>query len=157
MWRALVLVGLFTLASCRKADNGKIFEYATSGDSVALKAEIKKGINREALNAVMKQQNVTPLHMAAMEGHTEAVGVLLDAGLPPDLETESGQTALMIAAQAGKVDTVRYLISRGASPTKEVMLNGTIMTPLSFAATEKNNEAVKVLVRYADPSELLPR
>ena len=51
---------------------------------------------------------------AAREGDLETLGRLLAAGTDIDARDQYGQTALMIAAQAGKSDVVTFLVEHGA-------------------------------------------
>lgn len=44
---------------------------------------------------------VTPLHGAAMNGHSEVVNCLLAAGCDPDIQNSNGNTALHLAASKG--------------------------------------------------------
>ena len=45
----------------------------------------------------------TPLHAAAFTGHVECVQLLLSHDVPVDDVDQSGRTALMMAAEKGKV------------------------------------------------------
>jgi uncharacterized protein len=55
--------------------------------------------------------------LAARQGDTVSIGAFLDAGVYVDAEDESsGMTALMEAADYGRIDVVRLLIQRGANP-----------------------------------------
>lgn len=67
----------------------------------------------------------TPLHRAARLGHANAVRVLLDARAPIDAMDMRGMTALHSAAEgirllgrreAGRLQTIQCLLSKGASP-----------------------------------------
>ena len=51
---------------------------------------------------------------AAGQGHAEAVGLLLDQGVPIDGIYDNQLTALMWAAGQGSVATTRLLLARGA-------------------------------------------
>lgn len=58
-----------------------------------------------------------PLHLAAMEGHVAAVGLLLDRGASVDKRGAHDATALMRACVSGRLAVVSLLLSRGADPT----------------------------------------
>ena len=52
---------------------------------------------------------------AAHSGSTDAVRILIENGADPNVkETANGQTALMFAAAADRVDVVKLLMARGA-------------------------------------------
>ncbi|KAI0263528.1 hypothetical protein BC834DRAFT_886069, partial [Gloeopeniophorella convolvens] len=55
---------------------------------------------------------------AAREGNTELLLAAVDAGLPPNLTNDKGNTLLMLAAYAGHVPLVRGLLERGADPNR---------------------------------------
>jgi len=52
--------------------------------------------------------------IAAMEGHTETVKILVDGGADVNARNRGDNTALMIAVKTGHTDTVKVLIKAGA-------------------------------------------
>lgn len=60
-------------------------------------------------------QGRTALHMAALNGHTEAARTLVVAGgTPVDVGTRRGRTALHDACSKGQTDTAQMLLDLGA-------------------------------------------
>lgn len=57
--------------------------------------------------------------------------VLIEAGASVDLVTKSGNTAMMDASRAGKVDLVNFLLEKGAAMNLETQLG---RTPLMVAS-----------------------
>jgi ankyrin repeat protein len=55
-----------------------------------------------------------PINQAAWGGHTAVIRLLLAAGAKVDAPEDEGQTALLIAAYRGDLDTVRLLLEAGA-------------------------------------------
>ncbi len=57
----------------------------------------------------------TPLHYAAMYGHTDICTLLIDSGADIDQVDQDGNTPLMYAIISGHYETVNSLIEKGAS------------------------------------------
>ena len=65
----------------------------------------------------------TPLHIAAFQGHTDAVRLLAaNSNVDFDAASKSGATPFYLACKAGHVDVARALIA-AASPSKPVNVN----------------------------------
>jgi hypothetical protein len=87
---------------------------------------------------------------SASEGRTDVLKKLLAAGVFVDCIGPSGETALMIAAQADQVETVRWLVGKGASVDARDE-RGT--TALIFAAALGKQQTVMTLLELgADPA-----
>lgn len=54
----------------------------------------------------------TPLHEAALTGHSEVVALLLEQGAIPDIKNRWNATALDLAKAGGHQDIVRMLENR---------------------------------------------
>lgn len=77
----------------------------------------------------------TPLHLAALHGHTQVVGALLGAGAGPQPRASprlQGATPLYLAAQAGHAHTAAALLDAGADPDPRLL--ELEATPLFVAA-----------------------
>ena len=85
----------------------------------------------------------------AREGGTAELAPLIDAGLPPNLTNDKGDTLLLLAAYAPSPPTVRALLERGAHPDA---VNERGQTPVAAAAFRSSAEAVEALLAAgADP------
>ncbi|KAK3543653.1 hypothetical protein QTP70_025980, partial [Hemibagrus guttatus] len=72
-----------------------------------------RGIN---VNLACKKQGATTLSIAAQEGHTEIVAMLLENGAKPDLVDNYGRSPVKVAGKRGNFSIVHLLESYGAKP-----------------------------------------
>lgn len=70
---------------------------------------------RADIDAPKSPGGATPLQLAACEGYSACVKVLLGHGAALEAGDDEGQTALILAARNGKLDTVELLLDEGAS------------------------------------------
>lgn len=92
----------------------------------------------------------TGLMLAAFNGHTEIVKMLLDQDVPVNKTDLSGRTALMYASTGHFPETVETLLTGGADPNLADNQEG--FTALMFAAAEGNARVVRLLLDHgADP------
>src|SRR5439155_7701307 len=94
-----------------------------AGKDAAAKAAPKKpqvpGVDRRYLytELVGIQGGLSPLHLAARQGHLEAVVALLDAGADVNQPSAGDKiTPLIIATINGQFDLAGLLLDRGADP-----------------------------------------
>ena len=85
----------------------------------------------------------------ARGGSTEDLAAHLDAGVPPNLTNDKGDTLLILAAYHGHADTVAALLERGAEPDR---VNDRGQTALAAAVFRQSTETVgHLLAAGADP------
>ncbi len=115
------------------------------------------------------ENNITPLMLAALGGHTDVVRLLLEARADPtardtlgkdpihyiavDLDgvneyrwPQGGQTALTLAVYGGHADVVRILLENGADPGVTDAAGQNVM---QIAEERGNTEIIGLLWRYA--------
>jgi len=63
------------------------------------------------------QNGTTALHLAALEGHTEALQALLKHGADTTAKGYNGNTALHYAALGGRTEALQALLEHGADTT----------------------------------------
>ncbi|KAJ7531837.1 hypothetical protein O6H91_14G061100 [Diphasiastrum complanatum] len=92
----------------------------------------------------------SPLHIAAIKGHTEIVNLLTDYGVDVNCRNYCGQTALMQSCRYGHWEVVQTLVLNNASISKADYLNG--RTALHFAAVNGFARCIRLLVADHVPS-----
>lgn len=95
-------------------------------------------------NSRLRDTGVTPLMLAAGEGHDNAVKELLKANPNLDLQNNRGETALIIAAAAGKKEVVKALLRAGADKS---ITDNNGRTALDYAIQNKHGDTRKELER----------
>ncbi|CAM9339138.1 unnamed protein product, partial [Hapterophycus canaliculatus] len=96
----------------------------------------------------------TPLLIAAGEGHTRIVQVLLERGANPSVADDNGLTPLLIAAQQGHLPVTKMLVKAGENLEQ---LDPSDRTPLHIASITGKWEVVRELLEAgADPNTRVP-
>lgn len=81
----------------------------------------------------------------ARNGGTGPLNVMLDAGVPVDLRTNTGDSLLMLACQNGHLKTARLLLEKGATPN---LRNDKRETALMCAGAGGHKDIVNLLLEY---------
>jgi ankyrin repeat protein len=85
----------------------------------------------------------------ARDGATEQLIAAIDAGVPVNLTSASGDSLLILAAYHDHPETVRALLDRGADPAR---VNDRGQTALGAAVFRRSTESVQALLAAgADP------
>ena len=93
----------------------------------------------------------TALHLAASEGHSKIIEILLDNGANIEAYTTIKRRALHIASLRGSLDAAKVLISRGANVDAQDYEDH---TPLHIASERGFGEIVELLLeKGADPKK----
>jgi ankyrin repeat protein len=107
----LLVAGANVRAATRINGYTPLFVASRSGNAAIVAALLRAGADARAVSVT----GSTPLMLAAGSGSVEAVRLLLDAGSDIDArESARGQTALIFAAAANRVDVITELARRGA-------------------------------------------
>lgn len=86
----------------------------------------------------------------ARNGGAGPLSVMLNAGVPVDIRTNSGDSLLMLACNNGHADTARLLLENGANPN---LRNAQGQTPLTGASSQGYTDIVDLLVEYGASAE----
>ncbi|KAB0405432.1 hypothetical protein E2I00_018083 [Balaenoptera physalus] len=111
----------------------------------------------ERTNSVFEESDAgatkSPLHLAAYNGHHQALEVLLQSLVDLDIRDEKGRTALDLAAFKGHTECVEALINQGASIF--VKDNVTKRTPLHASVINGHTLCLRLLLEIADNPEVV--
>ncbi|KAJ4134397.1 hypothetical protein NW765_008435 [Fusarium oxysporum] len=98
---------------------------------------------------VQDRQKRTPLHLAALHGHSTVSKQLLKSGAKTNGQAVSGDTALHFAVLQGHQSIMKYLLER--DPNLITVADGQSHTPLFSAVFRGSSSAVRLLLdRRAD-------
>lgn len=79
----------------------------------------------------------------ARQGRTGPLGEMIDAGVPVDVRNPRGDTLLIVATYAERLETVKDLVRRGAD-LNAVNANG--QTALACAVFRRNEQLLRLLL-----------
>lgn len=108
--------------------------------------QIQKGIDAGAVvDQADSQQMLTALHMAAYNGHSACVGLLLKNQAQVDARDHEGKTPLTHACTGPFTETVKILVAAGADVNAKESTEG--FTPLMMAAGLGETSVVRALLQ----------
>jgi ankyrin repeat protein len=120
-------------------------ECAKLGDDKAAKALLLQSVSP---NVRSKRTHLTPLMVAAQNGHTDFAGVLVQHATKKDpvninmATYDQGMTALMFAASNGHTKTVAFLLKTGADRSA---VNSSVLTALQLAVSRGQEDCLVLL------------
>jgi ankyrin repeat protein len=85
------------------------------------------------------------LHIPASQDDLDEVKLKIEGGTNVDVNDAKGQTALMYAAETGRIDVVLYLLSQGADVNARSALYG-LGPILNYAAAANRVEVIEILM-----------
>ena len=99
------------------------------------------------------EQGVTPLHLAAFNGHRDALVILVSRFSNIDLCDGLGRSPLYLASYSGKSDCVVLLLEQGALVTSNNTISG--LTPVHAAARQGHLETLRTLLDNTEEASVV--
>jgi ankyrin repeat protein len=133
--------GILAPATYNTAEYQAVHQAALDGDTAKLNELIQA---RPQLVNVADYDKNTPLLLAAMHGHADAVALVLDDGANVNAINTAGMTALHLAAKQGFTDVVKVLLSH--KPALNIK-DSRGWTPLDWAEKSHHDEIASLLAK----------
>ncbi|KAG8196720.1 hypothetical protein JTE90_014456, partial [Oedothorax gibbosus] len=130
-------------SACSKIGKWTILHHACRGGwtDIVKRLVDNKSTNLDALTTL----GMSPMLVAAFEGHSDVVELLLEAGANVNFSDENG-TVLHYASKAGWHHIVKKITDNGTWKSLKDSRNKYLMTPLLLAACEGHADVVQLLL-----------
>jgi ankyrin repeat protein len=139
---ARALFALILISGCVTTPEEKLRQAAADGNLLRVETFLDQGIDIQTADA----RGITPLHLAAKNGHRDVVALLLERGAAVNPGSQDGVTPLSIAVQEGRPDLVALLLAKGAQVNEQVQIGG--VTLLHVGAYRGDLEIVSLLLQH---------
>lgn len=141
-----IAISLSLAAAGSDAASDRLDRAVSQRDAALVRVELDKGVDPNRKNP----DKLTPLHLAARQGHLEISRLLLEKGADPDrMQDTTARTPLHLAVQHQHEQVTKLLLERGANPNLAALYEkGETLMPLQLAARNGDGEIARLLLRY---------
>ncbi len=112
MFRLIIFLCCFCSVSCSQELDEQLADAVWHDDVVKVRKLVSQGGNPNG----KVHDGWTPFIIAAREGKTASIAVLLDMSVDPNIFMQGGHTPISWAAYNGHADIVELLLKHGADP-----------------------------------------
>ncbi|MHA2142869.1 MAG: ankyrin repeat domain-containing protein [Candidatus Thorarchaeota archaeon] len=125
--------------------DSQLQDAAHDGDLEGVRSAITNGADVEVIDG----RGMKAIHWAALRGHKDIVGLLLENGADANGKNSADWTPIMHASMEGHIEIVKMLLDKSADINAQTFVAG---TALMFASGNGHKEVVKLLLSAgADP------
>lgn len=135
-------VALILITGCATSPEEQLREAAAEGNVLRVQTFLEQGVGTQAAD----EQGITPIFLAAKNGHRDVVALLLERGGSVNPTRQDGVTPLFLAGQERRLDVLVLLLEKGADVNAQAPMGG--VTLLHIAAFRGDREIVTLLLRY---------
>jgi ankyrin repeat protein len=154
----LAIIKAFEAGECKsdwrnaKTSNDRLWVAARCGSLPSARDAVSSGADIQYRRSwYYTLRDMTPLHMAALEGHADIVQVLLQHRADPKATNPDLFTPLHAAARRGHAAAAALLLKAGADPNAMDQIFG---TPLHEAVQRGHPEVVRLLLKAGASPDL---
>lgn len=141
-WLAISSVALVFIAGCVTSPEEQLREAAAEGNALRVQTLLERGVTAQAAD----ERGITPLFMAAKNGHRNVITLLLEHGAAMNPTRQDGVTPFFVAVQEGRLDVVALFLEKGADVNAQARIGG--VTPLHIGAYKGDQAIVTFLLEH---------
>lgn len=141
-WFRISSVALILITGCMTSPEEQLREAAAEGNALRVQTFLEQGVTVQAAD----ERGITPLFMAAKNGHRNVIALLLEHGAAINPMRQDGVTPLFVAVQEGRRDVVALFLEKGADANAQARIGG--VTPLHIGAYKGDHEIVTFLLEH---------
>lgn len=141
-WLTICSVALLFIIGCATSPEEQLRKAAAEGNVLRVQTFLEQGVGTQAAD----EQGMTPIFMAAKNGHRDVVALLLERGDSVNPTRQDGITPLFLAGQERRLDVLALLLEKGADVNVQAPIGG--VTLLHIGAFRGDREIVTLLLRH---------
>lgn len=141
-WLVICSVAFVFITGCATSPEEQLRKAAAEGNALRVQTLLEQGVTAQAAD----ERGITPLFMAAKNGHRNVIALLLEHGAAINPMRQDGVTPLFVAVQEGRRDVVALFLEKGADVNAQGRIGG--VTPLHIGAYKGDHEIVTFLLEH---------
>ena len=141
-WSTIISMALILITGCATSPEEQLRKAAAEGNILRVQTFLEQGVSTQAAD----EQGITPIFLAAKNGHRDVVALLLQRGDSVNPTRQDGVTPLFVAGQERRLDVLALLLEKGANVNVQAPIGG--VTLLHIGAFRGDRETVTLLLRH---------